>query len=182
MSRPLELERCPVGGSGLCCRVRESSSPGGVLLHPRRDADPARLGQCLELRRDVYPVSKDVPVLDHDIADVKPHPKLDAPVFRHRNVLFGDACLDLVAARRCVHDTAKLGQEPITCRFDEAPVVRGDRRVDYLGPDGNERTQSAGFVSRARCHGRTMRLLARALKSVLHEPPSTYRSARTTLY
>ena len=50
----------------------------GVLVHPRRDADAARLGQAFEPRRDIDAVAKDVAVLDDDVAEIDADAELDA--------------------------------------------------------------------------------------------------------
>ena len=41
---------------------------GSILLHARRDADAAWLGQAFEAGRDVDPVTEDVTVLDDHVA------------------------------------------------------------------------------------------------------------------
>src|SRR5262249_2362743 len=61
----------------------------GILLHPRRNADPARLGQGFETCRDIDPVAKDVSVLDDDVAHVDADAELDATVGRNTRIAFG---------------------------------------------------------------------------------------------
>src|SRR5262249_5940952 len=58
----------------------------GILLHPRRDANPARRGQAFEPGRDINPVTKDVAVLDDDVTDVDADAQLDAVVRGHAGV------------------------------------------------------------------------------------------------
>ena len=54
----------------------------GILLHARRHADAARLGQALEAGGHVHAVAEDVVVLDDDVADMDADAELDALVRR----------------------------------------------------------------------------------------------------
>ena len=49
-----------------------------VLLHARRHADAARLGEALEARRDVHAVAENIVVLDDDVADMDADAEVDA--------------------------------------------------------------------------------------------------------
>ena len=56
----------------------EVEPSGGVLLHPRRDADAAGLGERFEASGDVDAVAEDVAVLDDDVTLVDADAELDA--------------------------------------------------------------------------------------------------------
>jgi hypothetical protein len=64
----------------------EVETARGILLHPRRDADSAGLGQSFEPRCDIDAVAKDVAVLDVNIPDIDTDAKLDAVVGRYTGV------------------------------------------------------------------------------------------------
>src|SRR4029077_9168310 len=51
--------------------------PRDILLHARRDANPASLGDAFEPCGDVDPVAENVPVLLDDISDIDPDPESD---------------------------------------------------------------------------------------------------------
>jgi hypothetical protein len=42
----------------------------GTVNNSRADADPAGLGQCLQARRNVDAIAKDIVVFDDDVADI----------------------------------------------------------------------------------------------------------------
>src|SRR5215831_3812053 len=83
----------------------------GILLHPRRDADPAGLGQAFEACRDVDAIAKDVAVLDDDVTDVDADAKLDAVVGRDAGITPGHLALHLDGTAQRIHHTAKLDEQ-----------------------------------------------------------------------
>src|SRR5215831_11599277 len=80
----------------------------GILLNARGHTDPARFSQSFEPSRDIHTVPENVGVFDHDVADVEPHPELDAVVLRHRGVSVGHACLDLGCSLQRIDNTTEL--------------------------------------------------------------------------
>ena len=56
----------------------EVEPAGRVLLNPSGYANPARLGQSLEPRRDIDPVAENVAILDDDVALMDADAQLDA--------------------------------------------------------------------------------------------------------
>jgi len=54
--------------------------------------------------------------------------------------------LDLVGGVQGVDHTTELDEEAVARGFHKPAVMRGDRRVDYLGADGPEPPERAGFV------------------------------------
>src|SRR5207249_2462098 len=75
-----------------------------ILLHPRGNADVARLSQGFETYCDIDPVAEDVAVLDDDVADIDADAQVDAPILRQRRIATGHHRLHLSrAAHRIDH-------------------------------------------------------------------------------
>src|SRR5215472_10137624 len=81
---------------------------GGVLLHPRRDANAARLGDSFKARRDIDAITKDVAVLGNDVALVDADAKLDAGVQGRRGIALSHRFLHLGRTAQCVDRAAKF--------------------------------------------------------------------------
>ena len=118
----------------------------GILLHPRRDADAAGLGQSFEPRRDIDAVAKDVAVLDDDVADIDADAKLDAVVGRYAGVAPGHLALHLDGAAQCIDHTAELDEQPVAGGLDEAAPVLGDFRIEELAAQRLEAFEGAALV------------------------------------
>jgi len=116
------------------------------LLHSRRQADAAGLGQPFKPRSDVHPVAEDVAVLDHDVAHVDTNAELNAPLGRHGHVALGHAGLQLGRAAQRIHRSAELDEQAVARRLDEPSIVRRDLRIKQLGPDRPEPLERASLV------------------------------------
>jgi hypothetical protein len=55
----------------------------------------------------------------------------------------GHARLHHGRAPQRIHHTAELDEQTVTRCLDEPTIVRSDRRVNQLGPDGLERLEGA---------------------------------------
>jgi hypothetical protein len=58
-------------------------APHRVLPHPRRNANPARLGQSFEACRDIDAIAKNVAILDNDVSLMNADPKLGLAAAGH---------------------------------------------------------------------------------------------------
>jgi hypothetical protein len=103
-----------------------------LVAHRPRDADPARLGERFEARRDIDPVAKDVAVLGDDVAEVDADTKSDAPLVRYLQLAVDHPALDLSGAADGVDNTAKFRQQAVTSVFYRAPLVLTDLWLDQL--------------------------------------------------
>jgi hypothetical protein len=101
-----------------------------VLLYPRRDANSAWLGQTFKANRDVHAVTKDVAVLDYNVAHIDANPEVDAPAGRYVCIPHGHLSLYLGGAAQSVDYAAELDEKPVTRSLDEPAVMRSDRRVE----------------------------------------------------
>ena len=119
---------------------------GGVFLHPRRDADAARLGQRFEARRDIDAITEDVAVLGDNVALVYADAEHDAVAGCDRGVAFGHYRLDLCGTAQRVDRTAEFDQQAVAGRLDDPATMRLDGWIDDLRPDGPQPLQCARLV------------------------------------
>ena len=119
---------------------------GGIFLHARRDADPARLGHPLQPGGDVDAVAENVVVLDDDVALVNADPKFHAPLRGDRLVALGEFALHPGGASQGIEDALEFHEHAVAGGLDDAPSVFGDTRIDNLAPHRPERRQRAFFV------------------------------------
>jgi hypothetical protein len=80
----------------------------GVFLHPRRDADAARLGQRFEACRDIDAVAEDVAILGDYVALVYADAELDADVGCHRGVALAHRRLHFCRTAQRVNRAAEF--------------------------------------------------------------------------
>src|SRR5215471_9250233 len=113
----------------------EIEAPCRILLDAGRYANAARLGQAFEAGGDIDPITEDVAALDDDITDIDPDAKFNAVVGRNVDIALGDRLLHLDRAPQRVDDAGKLGQEAVTGRLDDAPVMAGKLRIDGFGTE-----------------------------------------------
>jgi hypothetical protein len=108
---------------------------GHVLLHPRRDADPAWIGQPFEPGRDVHPVTENVAVLDNDITHIEADAEINPFCDSDPGIAPSHCLLHLGRAAQGVYHAAELYEQTVARRFDQPTVMRGDLRIDHLGTD-----------------------------------------------
>jgi hypothetical protein len=77
------------------------------------DADPARFCECLQTRRDIYPVAEDVVFLGDHVAKIDADAKPDPSLLRHLGLALGHPALDLHRAADGVDHARKLCQEAV---------------------------------------------------------------------
>jgi hypothetical protein len=95
------------------------------------DANPARLRQGLQSRRDVHPVAEDVLIGDH-IPEIDADAELDPLLRRGARVALAHSPLHLHRGPHRVHDSRELGKEAVAGVLDDAAAVFGDLRLDQL--------------------------------------------------
>ena len=113
---------------------------GGVLAHPRRDADAAGLGQRLKACGDDHAVAEQIVALRHHVALVH----ADAQV---QPVASAAQCvLDRDGAAQRLHGAGEGGQEPVAGGLEHAASVRGRQRLNDIGPQRAHARQRARLV------------------------------------
>ena len=99
------------------------------------DADPARLGQAFQPRRDIDAVAIDVVALDDDVAEIDADAELDARCPPARRVALGHLALHVDRAAHRVDDAGELDQQAVASGFDDAAAMLLDLRVGKLAPE-----------------------------------------------
>jgi hypothetical protein len=100
------------------------------IMNDCGDADTARLGQGLQTRRDIHPITVDFTVLDDDVIKIDPYPEND-PLFLGRPGVPVSHCeLNFNSAGDGFDNALKFDQETITCGSYDSTLV-----FDNFGPD-----------------------------------------------
>jgi hypothetical protein len=105
-----------------------------LFAHDSADADSTGLGQGLQTRCDVHPVSEDVAMLDDDIAEIDPDAEPDAPVFNDIGVPGCHRALHLGGTPNRVHDTRKFHQHAVAGGLHNPPPVLHNFGIDEFAP------------------------------------------------
>jgi len=91
-----------------------------LFVHCPGNADPARLGERLQTRRDIDPVAEDVAALDKNVAEIDPDAEPDAPLFGQLHVPVAHAALQLggerIASTTLANSTSKPSPVVLTMR------------------------------------------------------------------
>jgi len=101
-----------------------------VIINGLRNADRARLGECLEPGGDVDAIAKDVVAVDDHVAKIDANPQLQAALGRDRVVDRARGALHLDSAVQRIDNARKIRQHAITCGADDPSAMRRDQRVD----------------------------------------------------
>src|SRR5262245_45044697 len=117
-----------------------------LIAHVAADADPSRLRQGFQARRDVDAVAIDVFVINDDIAHVQTNAKLDTPLWWNLHIALGHLPLDIDSTAYAVDDTGKLDKHAVARRLDNAPAVFGDLGIDDRASVALECGQCAFFI------------------------------------
>src|SRR5207302_4284086 len=103
---------------------------GDLIVHARRDADAAGLGERFEPCRDVDPVAEQVIVLYDDITEIDPNPKMHPAVVGQRVVARLERFLDFYCAAHGFHDARKFVKYRISGGAHDAAAVESNNPVD----------------------------------------------------
>ena len=117
-----------------------------VLVHPRRDANTAGIGQPFQPRRDIDAVAIDVVAVDDDIADIDADAEIDAAAGRNARIPVGHALLPFDRAAHRVDDAGEFDQQTVAGRLDDAAAMLGDLGVAQFAPDCFEPGERAFLV------------------------------------
>jgi hypothetical protein len=75
--------------------------------------------------------------------------EFDTPLWPHPRVALDHARLDLDGAAHGVDDAAELDESAVAGALDDAPTIRGDRRVDQVASQRSQPRENS-FLVRAR--------------------------------
>jgi hypothetical protein len=117
-----------------------------LVAHNSINADPARLRQCFEPGRNVYPVTVDVAAVLDDVAEIYPHSELDPPSLLDPSISFSHLALDLDGTAHCVDNAAELDEKAVASGLDDAPAMLLDSRVCKLASQLLQRGEGAFLI------------------------------------
>ncbi len=99
-----------------------------VLIGGARKADPARLANPLQPRRDVDAVAENVVAVDQDVAEIDPDAVEDALRLRQRRVAFLHHLLDQDRAFDRRDDRGEFQQHAVAYGLDQPAAERAHER------------------------------------------------------
>lgn len=111
-----------------------------------RQQDAAGISETLEPCGDIYSIAEDVSAIHDDITNIDAHAELNSSVARHLGIPLGHASLNINCTTQRIDDAAKLGQQSISCIFDNPPTVLGDFRIDKRTQVFSELDVSSLFI------------------------------------
>jgi hypothetical protein len=94
------------------------------------DTDATRLRYSLEACRDVDAISKNIIVINDDVADVNADTEFDPAVRRHVGVVHGHTTLNLDGASRCIHCASEFDQHAVARGLHDATSVLDDLGIN----------------------------------------------------
>ncbi|MCY1234643.1 hypothetical protein D9M72_472310 [compost metagenome] len=105
-----------------------------MLAHDAGDRDAAGIGERLQARRDVDPVTIDVLAIGDDIAEIDTDAINKTAVLGLLRFGYGHFALDFDRATDCIGDACEFHQHPIAHQLDDPTAVRGNTGVDHIMP------------------------------------------------
>jgi hypothetical protein len=94
-----------------------------MFMNGARDADAAGVGEALQPRRDVDPITVDLIALDNHVAEVDADPELHPALRWQLRVLSFERGLNIHRAIHRLDHAGELGQNAVAGRVYEAAVV-----------------------------------------------------------
>ena len=98
--------------------------------HDLRCVNRARLAEAFEARCDIHFVAVNVISLDDPVAEIDADTEHQVLLLGQFRVALDYGRLDRKRILNCVYGTRKLYQDPVTCRFDDAPAIGSDSGVN----------------------------------------------------
>jgi len=117
------------------------------VVHKARDADPSGLGNPLQPRGDVGAVTVNIAIFDDHIARIYADAELDSLVLAARVVVSRNIPVQRDGAGDGFDHALKLDKQPVAGGLDDASLVLGDLRVDYITAQRLEAPKGARLVS-----------------------------------
>jgi hypothetical protein len=117
-----------------------------VISHSTRDADLPTLDKPLEPGRDIYAVSENIVVLDHDIADIDADPEAHPPPLWLAFIGPLKFRLDFGCTAYCIEHAREFGKHAVAGGVGDAAPMPGDELVDK-GPTSRQCCHCHFFVA-----------------------------------
>jgi hypothetical protein len=115
-------------------------------LHAARNANAARIAQCLQPSSDVDAVAENILAIAHDVALMYADAEHNASVRGCTRVPLGHLTLDLDSALHGFDRARKLDEQAVAGSLDNAPAAHSQRRIDHLTPRRFDLTQGLALV------------------------------------
>jgi hypothetical protein len=103
-----------------------------LVAHEPADADPASLGECLQMGRDIHPIAKDVVLLSDHVTEVDPDAEPYPPLLGNLRLAVGHSPLYLGGTANCVDHAREFGQQPVAGVLYDTAAVFVDLRIDQF--------------------------------------------------
>ena len=147
-ANPVDMDRFGDVLHRLAAKIveRDIEAAADIIMHARRNANPARIVHRLDTRGDVDPVAEDILALDDDVADVDAETEEYPLIVRQPGITLRDAALNIHGVRHGVDGTGELDQRAITRRLYDVAAMPGDLRMKKLRAEGIEARQGACLV------------------------------------
>ena len=107
-----------------------------MIVDTARDADPAGIRQPFQARGYVHPVAENIPVFQHDVADIDSDPKLHPAIFFEVVVRTGKFILDVDRALHSRQRAAERGKNAVAGGPANSSVVLRDETVGDQAKSG----------------------------------------------
>jgi hypothetical protein len=108
----------------------ETELVADFIAHVARDHDATGIGKSLQPRRNVDPVTKNIIVVDDDVADIDADTELNIGFGWHVAVPLDHAALDIDGTAHRIDNADEFHQHPVARGFDDATSVFGDHGID----------------------------------------------------
>jgi len=106
-----------------------------LLVNAARDVNLARIGNALETRSNIDPITVNVVGFDDDVAKVDANPILDPMMPGQRCIASNHVLLNDNAAPHCFDRTVENRNKTVACGFDQPAVVSCDAGLDQAALD-----------------------------------------------
>src|SRR5262245_39893656 len=108
--------------------------------------DAAWLGEGLETRRNVDPVSVEVAALEHHVAEIDADAKHDMAVAKLPAIGGGHAGLEVHRALHRIDGAGELDQHAVARNLEDPPLILRNQGFEHVLAPGLQGGQRAGFV------------------------------------
>ena len=110
------------------------------------NTNTTRLCDAFKTRCNIDPITKDIVVIDDNIADVNADAKLDPLDLRYIDIVFGHGTLNFDRAAYRIYDAAELDESAVPGILDDAPAMIRDFWIKKRLSKSFQLRQRAFFV------------------------------------
>ena len=100
-----------------------------MIVNTARDADTARIRQPFQTGGDIHPVAENIPVLQHDVADIDSDAKLHSAIFFEVVVRVSQFVLDFDCTLDRRQGAAERGENAVAGSSANSSFVLRDKTI-----------------------------------------------------